>query len=74
MLEPKQNVEYNEIKRCNFMKEAFSEEDIKQAFFDLAAKMQKQCGNWQSLPETDRDRVLKERIINKGKELLVKRS
>ena len=46
------------------MKNAFSEEDIKQAFLDLAAKMEKQCGNWQSLPETDRDRILKERIIN----------
>lgn len=32
--------------------------DIRQAFFDMAAEMEMECGNWKSLPETDADRVL----------------
>ena len=42
-------------------------EDIRQALFDIAAEMEKECGDWQSLPETDADRALKERILKMAK-------
>lgn len=42
-------------------------EDIRQAFFDIAAEMERECGDWQCLPETDADRALKERIIDAAK-------
>ena len=37
--------------------------DIKQAFYDLADELEKECGDWESLPETDNDKALKERIL-----------
>ena len=43
-------------------------EDIRQAFFDIAAEMERECGDWQSLPETDDDRALKDRILKMAKE------
>ena len=43
-------------------------EDIRQAFFDIAAEMERECGEWKSLPETDADRALKERIVATIKE------
>ena len=47
-----------------------TKEDIRQAFFDIAAEMERECGDWQSLPETDEDRALKERILKMAKERL----
>ena len=32
--------------------------------------MERECGDWQSLPETDEDRALKERILKMAKERL----
>ena len=43
-------------------------EDIRQAFFDIAVEMERECGDWQSLSETDADRALKERIVATIKE------
>ena len=37
--------------------------NIKQAFYDLAAELEKECGDWASLPETNNDKALKERIL-----------
>ena len=37
--------------------------DIKQAFYDLADELEKECGDWERLPETDNDKALKERIL-----------
>ena len=37
--------------------------DIKQAFYDLADELEKECGDWESLPETDNDKALKDRIL-----------
>jgi hypothetical protein len=34
----------------------------------MAAEMERECGDWQSLPETDADRALKERILKIVKE------
>lgn len=50
-----------------------TKEDVRQAFFDMATEMEKECDDWQSLHETDGDNALKERIINKAKDLLAKR-
>ena len=47
-----------------------TKEDIRRAFFDIATEMERECGDWQSLQETDEDRALKERIINIAKEKL----
>lgn len=52
------------------MKDKFTEEDIRQAFFDIAEEMEKECGDWQNQPETELDRALKERIINAAKTML----
>ena len=46
------------------MADKLAEEDIRQAFFDMAAEMERECGDWQSLPETDEDSALKERVMN----------
>lgn len=40
-----------------------TDEEIRQAFIDIADEMEKECGNWKSLPKTDADRALKERIL-----------
>ena len=37
--------------------------NIRQAFYDLADELEKECGDWESLPETDNDKALKERIL-----------
>ena len=50
------------------MADKLTKEDIRQAFFDMAAEMERECGDWQSLPETDADRALKERILKMVKE------
>ena len=47
-----------------------TKEDFRQAFFDIATEMERECGDWQSLPETDEDRALKERILNATMEKL----
>ena len=47
-----------------------TKEDFRQAFFDIATEMERECGDWQSLPETDEDRALKERILKMAKERL----
>ena len=47
-----------------------TKEDIRNAFFDMVAEMERECGDWQSLPETDEDRALKERILKMAKERL----
>ena len=47
-----------------------TKEDIRRAFFDIATEMERECGDWQSLPETDEDRALKERILKMAKERL----
>lgn len=49
------------------MVDKLTEEDIRQAFFDMAAEMERECGDWQSLPETDDDRLFKERILKMAK-------
>lgn len=41
-------------------------EESKNVFFNLAAEIEKECGDWQNLPETDEDRALKKRIIDAG--------
>lgn len=43
---------------------------ISQAFFDLVKEMERGCGDWESLSETDEDNALKERILNIAKEKL----
>ena len=45
-------------------------EDIRQAFFDIAVEMERECGDWQSLSETDADRDLKDKILKIAKERL----
>lgn len=52
------------------MADKLTKEDIRQAFFNMAAEMERECGDWQSLPETDDDRALKERILKIVKEKL----
>lgn len=47
-----------------------TKEDFRRAFFDIATEMERECGDWQSLPETDEDRALKERILKMAKERL----
>ena len=47
-----------------------TKEDFRRAFFDIATEMERECGDWQSLPETDDDRALKERILKIVKEKL----
>lgn len=42
----------------------FTKEDIRQAFFDLAHEMEKECGDWQSLPDNPE---LTERILTAAK-------
>ena len=37
--------------------------NIKQAFYDLTAELEKECGDWKGLPENDNDKALKERIL-----------
>lgn len=46
----------------------FTEEEIRKMFLELADEMEKECGDWESLPETDADRALKERIVTTIKE------
>lgn len=50
------------------MADKLTKEDIRQAFFDMAAEIERECGDWKSLPETDADRALKERIVATIKE------
>ncbi|MBS6679626.1 MAG: hypothetical protein KH330_18165 [Clostridiales bacterium] len=38
-------------------------EEVKQAFQDLADEMEQECGEWQSLPDTEADQKLRERIM-----------
>ena len=47
-----------------------TKEDFRQAFFDIATEMERECGDWQSLPETDEDRDLKDKILKIAKERL----
>lgn len=47
-----------------------TKEDFRRAFFDIATEMERECGDWQSLPETADDRALKERILKIVKEKL----
>ena len=41
-------------------------EESNYVFFNLAAEIEKECGDWQNLPETDEDRALKKRIVDAG--------
>ena len=41
-------------------------EVVKQAFNDLAEKMEQKCGNWQELPDTEADKKLRERIMTEA--------
>lgn len=36
---------------------------MKQAFMELADEMEKELGDWQSLPDTEADQKLRERIM-----------
>lgn len=36
---------------------------MKQAFMDLAEELEKDCGDWQNLPDTEADQKLRERIM-----------
>ena len=36
---------------------------IKQAFMDLADEIERECGDWQSLPDTEADQKLRERTM-----------
>ena len=51
-----------------------TDEEIRQAFIDIADEMEKECENWKSLPKTDADRALKERILKIGRKLNEKRN
>lgn len=46
--------------------------DIKQTFYDLTNEIEKECGEWKSLPETEEDRILKKKILDKVERLFVK--
>ena len=37
--------------------------EFKQTFFDLAEEMERECGDWQNLPDTEADQKLRERIM-----------
>ena len=52
------------------MAEQFTKEEIRQAFYDLAEAMEKECVDWQSWSETDADRDLKDKILKIAKERL----
>ena len=41
-----------------------SMELIQQAFMDLAEKLEKECGDWQELPDTEDMQKLRERIMD----------
>ena len=38
---------------------------IQQAFMDLADELEKECGDWQNLPDTEDMKKLRERIMEK---------
>ena len=40
---------------------------IQQTFMDLAEEIEKECGNWQNLPDTVADKELQERIMKEVK-------
>lgn len=39
------------------------DEVLKQAFMEQAEELERGCGNWQELPDTDADQKLRERIM-----------
>lgn len=41
-----------------------------QAFIDMANEMEKKCGDWQNLPDTESDKKLRDRIMTKILELI----
>ena len=43
-------------------------EDIKKLFKELAEEMEKDIGDWESIPETEADKTFKEKMINLIKE------
>ena len=47
-----------------------SNESIHQAFMDLAEEIEKECGDWQNIPDTEADKQLRERIVEEAKKHL----
>ena len=40
---------------------------MKQSFMDLADELERECGNWRELPDTEADKKLRERIIEEAR-------
>ena len=59
----------------NFQRSIINKKSVEkwQIFFEIADEMENECGDWENLPEIATYKILKERIINKGKDLLAKR-
>ena len=46
-----------------------SKESINQAFMDMAEELEKECGDWQNLPDTEADKEFRERIMEEVKKM-----
>lgn len=42
---------------------------IKQAFMEMADEMEQELGDWQSLPDTEADQKLRERIMAEARKI-----
>lgn len=42
---------------------------VKLAFMDLANEMEKECGNWHELPDTEKDKKIRERIMTEVRKI-----
>ena len=44
----------------------------KQLFIDLAEEIERECGDWQNLPDTEEDKKLIKRIIEEAEKIIEK--
>ena len=44
----------------------------KQLFIDLAEEMERECGDWQNIQDTQQDKELKKRIIEEAEKIIEK--
>ena len=44
-------------------------EEISQAFMDMAEELEKECGDWQNLQDTEADKEFRERIMEEVEKL-----
>jgi hypothetical protein len=42
---------------------------VKLAFMDLADETEKECGNWHELPDTEKDKKIRERIMTEVRKI-----